>query len=507
MHGKRSPWILTLATAVALAVVVAGSSVLASRYVESLVTRPPGNRVDDAFHSMVQRVTSLEGLWQKALEEDSLTLLSTGGGSLTARTTGVVQQSYLRPNFFDPARAHVRLDGRELTVRPVLERNIRGEPGEWPLREEDVVTADGWLEEPGRPMAWVKGNGRMAVVLLLDPAAAALLAEKEMKTAAAHWRLDGEPGGLVWYAPNDRVWLESGRSAGQPQEVMRHVSRFGDWTLRYYYPAREVVHYRTPVLAGGFGLAVLLLSGGFSVARGQRRALKAAEERVSFVNRVSHELRTPLTNLLLNTDLALDGLEGTESKVRRRLGLIREETGRLSRIVDNVLAFARIERGGQASVVAACDVDGLIAQVEENFAPLFLRKSIVCTREVFLPPLIEVDGDALAQIIANLLSNVEKYSGEGARASLTARMEERMLVVEVIDDGPGISVSERERIFQPFERALTRVDEGATGTGLGLAISRELAGRMGGCLELRFSALGARFGLEVPATIPKGGGS
>jgi signal transduction histidine kinase len=223
-----------------------------------------------------------------------------------------------------------------------------------------------------------------------------------------------------------------------------------------------------------------------------------AEERVSFVNRVSHELRTPLTNLLLNADLALDSLPVEDGKVRRRLGLIREETSRLSRIVDKVLSFARIERGTAESRNVSCDPDEVLGEIRESFAPLFERKSIVCEYREYSNGETMMDRDGLSQILSNLLSYVEKYAGEGARAAVRLSADGGCFVAEVEDDGPGIPADARKRIFLPFERAGSRVNEGASGTGLGLAISRELAERMGGKLELVPVVAGAKFRLVIP---------
>ena len=111
--------------------------------------------------------------------------------------------------------------------------------------------------------------------------------------------------------------------------------------------------------------------------------------------------------------------------------------------------------------------------------------------------------DALSQILSNLLSNVEKYAGEGAQARVHLAADAKQLTIEVEDDGPGIPREARQRVFLPFERAGSRVDEGASGTGLGLAISRDLAERMGGSLELLPTARGAKFRLVVPVSKSK----
>jgi signal transduction histidine kinase len=501
MRTTPPPWAWTAAVSVLLAALVAGAGIVLSRRVEHVATKPPGNRVEDTFRETVRRIGVLEDLWAEALESEAKRLLEDGEEEVAGigpSATGVAQASWLNATFSDPARAHRRFDGREVTMKPVLERFSRGDAANWVFTDKEVLDGSGWIEQPNRPLAWRQGNRRIAVVLLLDPAVAAATVKRDLAKRIA--LPADEPGALVWEGPSGAPWLASGTTQGsaRPDEIFRHVSRFGDWTLKRHYPVSVVTSYRMPVLAGSFAIAALLLAGGGAIVSWQRKAIRLAAERVSFVNQVSHELRTPLTNLLLNTDLALDSLPVEDGKIRRRLGLIREETSRLSRIVDNVLAFARIEKGTAESHDVCCDPDEVLGGLQESFAPLFERKSIVCEYDDYLRGEMSLDRDALWQILSNLLSNVEKYAGEGAKAVVRFPEEAGHFVVEVEDDGPGIPAGARKRVFLPFERGGSRVNEGASGTGLGLAISRELAGRMGGRLELVPSDRGAKFRLVIP---------
>lgn len=499
MRHTPPPWAWTLAVSALLAALVAGAGIVLARKVENFAEKPPGNRVDDAFRESARRIVTLEQFWHQAVEAEATRLLDGGITAEDSHVPGIVQCSWLNPGLYEPERGQRRFDGRPIEWRPVLERHARGEAGEWRLPNEDVAAGGAWIETPGRPLAWRQGNGRNAVILQLDPAVAIPIVENDL--IARKLLPADEPGSLTWIDPQGEAWLSSGTPApaGQkPDEILRHVSRFGDWALLRHYPVRTVASYRMPVMAGAFSISALLLGGGIAVASWQRKAIRVAAERVSFVNRVSHELRTPLTNLLLNTDLALDDLPVEEGKLRRRLGLIREETSRLSRIVDNVLAFARIERGTAESHASYCDVGQVLGEVRESFAPLFQRKSIACDYDSPPEGDLRLDRDVLSQILSNLLSNVEKYAGEGARAAVRLANEANTLVIEVEDDGPGIPAEARRRIFLPFERAGSRVDEGVSGTGLGLAISRELAERMGGRLDLVNAPRGAKFRLVVP---------
>ncbi len=501
--GKAAPpWIWTLAISLALAVGVAVSGIAASRQVATIAERPPGNLADDAFRQMARRVGALETLWEKALDEAATEILENSGrsGAPAERVVGVEQWSYFTLGLADLTK-HLRPDGRPPTVRPVLERFARGEDGEWVLDEAELFQSAGWLEVPGRPLAWWRGNGRSAVLLVVDPKRAAAVVAADLRGRFSAEPLPITAGRLVWHSPSGEPWLAAGAGTGSaPNEILRQVSRFGDWTLGRIYPVHEVVSWRLPVLGTGLGLAVLLAGGGFSVAMMQRKAMRLAEERVTFVNRVSHELRTPLTNLLLNTDLALDGMATRPDKLGRRLGLIREETERLSRIVDNVLSFARIERRQPSRRQDPDEAAAVVASVMESFAPLFERKSIRCEFNNQLEGGLPVERDAFAQILANLLSNVEKYAGESATARVTLRHARAsgQLIVEVEDDGPGVPAESRHRVFEPFQRATSSVTEGASGTGLGLTISRELAREIGGSLELVPTSRGAKFRLVLP---------
>ncbi|MEO5914917.1 MAG: HAMP domain-containing sensor histidine kinase [Luteolibacter sp.] len=492
-----APWWWTAALFCVSAAFVAGAGVMLSKRTERISVKPPGNHPDDNFRQIARRVDEMEQLWQTALEDEAKHLLASGSSDSGFPVSGVIQASRLAPNLSDPARAHHRADGAAPAVKPVLEKFARKEPGEWVFKEDQILSGSGWIEMPDRPPAWWQGDGRSAVILLLDPNEAAAVVAEDLKNHFKNEPDAGQTGILTWEDPTGKSWMENTRPAAdaRPDEILRHVSRFGDWTLRRFYPVRITTSYRLPVLLGGFTLSALLLGGGIAIVSWQRKATRLAEQRVSFVNRVSHELRTPLTNLLLNTDLALDSLPVEDGKVRRRLGLIREETSRLSRIVDNVQTFARIERGKSETRTSPCNVEKVVFELRENFAPLFARKSIRCEYDCQLTGEFPVDRDAFSQILSNLLSNVEKYAGESAKARVVISCINENLLVEVDDSGSGIPHEARNRIFMPFERVGSRVDEGATGTGLGLAISRDLAVQMGGRLEL---IGGAKFRLTIP---------
>ena len=491
-----SPGAILWLTGLLAALVLVGGVFLA-RSTERIASPPPGNRVDDTFHAAITRISAMQKLWQDALAEESMELLdfhTSGDTSWQSATAGVsrvvILGERLNPAVLGPRGLHPILE----KDRKPAAKNAPAEPEPWTM-DPRLLMGVGFRDLPGRPPIYLRGSERKVVVMVLDPDAAAAVVMRDL-TGNPELSFRGEPGRFQWraYATARPRETEDVR----PDEILRHVSRFGTFELRRWFPTRSLVHYHVPTVAGASAVAVLLAVTGLLAASGQRRALRVAEERVSFVNRVSHELRSPLTNLLLNTDLAIDELPPSGEKVGRRLALIREETGRLSRIVDNVLAFARIERGAPRTEAAPCHPAELVESIRRNFTPLLERKGIRCEWRVDLPGPHPVDGDAFSQILSNLLSNVEKYAGPGASCHITGQADGRTLTLTVADDGPGVPPAAREKIFRPFGRAREGTREGVSGTGLGLSISRDLAARMGGTLELLPSAKGAAFRLVIP---------
>ncbi len=307
-----------------------------------------------------------------------------------------------------------------------------------------------------------------------------------------------------WLDPTGRPMVDAKRDSNTidvpPDIIVPLHSRFGTWELRSW-DRRTRIDVPNHGLQLGTGIASgILMLTGIGLFMNQRRTARLAAQRVSFVNRVSHELRTPLTNMLLNLDLAKDDTRMSEA-ARNRLNLVGEESDRLSRLIDNVLTFSRAEQGRLETELREVDLASMITQVADSFRPLLERRQIQLN--VQMPDSLpwRTDPDALTQILANLLSNLEKYAPQ-SEARLEVSQSEAGLTIRVCDTGPGISGSHPDRVFQPFERLHNTVNEGVSGTGLGLSISRELANRLGGSLSLMPSSQGACFELKLPP--PKG---
>lgn len=374
------------------------------------------------------------------------------------------------------------------------------------LPEKELLRGEetsGWRDEPGQPLIyWERRAADECVVLVIDQSA--------VNTAMQAW-LDpwlrenfvpariGGPDRLA--GPGNESLAMVGTPSAEPADLLLPLrTRFGTWQLASWDPRETRVSYSRGVLLAGSVGALVLLGVGLAFSVQHARALRRAEQRVSFVNAVSHELRAPLTNILLNVELAAEALEA-DHDAGRRLRYVQEESHRLSRLIENVLTFSRGSRAPRRDGVRACDPVAVIRAAMDQFHPAFARRGLTLTLNAGETGCCLLAPDALMQIMTNLLSNVEKHVPEGA-AEITIAREERTLCITVRDHGPGIPSAEAERIFEPFAQLSSRVDAGGSGAGLGLAISRDLALAMNGTLSLQPAANGAIFALRIPFVPP-----
>jgi signal transduction histidine kinase len=277
--------------------------------------------------------------------------------------------------------------------------------------------------------------------------------------------------------------------------------------LRPEYADRLVVgglpRSRLPLLLGLFVLTAGLLVVALLQLRRQQELVRL---RTDFVSGVSHELRTPLAQIRWFAELLHMGKLRSEEERHRSLRIIDQEARRLTYLVENVLSFSRAERKANRISSAATDVEREVRDALEMFAPLARSRRATLRSELEHGVTLEVDRDALRQILLNLLDNAVKYGprGQTVTVGMAATHENGSgprVRLWVEDQGPGIPAADRERVWEPYVR-LDRDAEGATGgSGIGLAVVRELVGLHGGrtWLEEARSGTGTRVVIELPA--------
>lgn len=289
----------------------------------------------------------------------------------------------------------------------------------------------------------------------------------------------------------------------QPDEnatplAKRHLNPpLGHWRLDYYGPTPESVAQtnQLSLFAGLIAVTLALIGLGFYVYREQRRAAQLAEQRVNFVNQVSHELKTPLTNIRMYAELLEHQIDEHQTKPRKHLGVIVNESQRLSRLIANVLSFGRAQREKITLHKSPAQPDQIIRECLDAFRPAFAAKNIHIDEQLSANQTVMLDSEALEQIFNNLLSNVEKYGRDAIQIHSQQRGDTFTLSVQ--DHGPGITGRDRKRIFNAFYRASNKLTDGVSGAGLGLAIARQLARLHGGDLALQPSERGAHFCLTL----------
>jgi signal transduction histidine kinase len=247
-----------------------------------------------------------------------------------------------------------------------------------------------------------------------------------------------------------------------------------------------------------------VLCAFLTIAMLVRGVVRLSERRASFVSAVTHELRTPLTTFRLYSDmLAQDAV-----KPEKRGGYLRvlsREADRLSHLVENVLAFSRIERGNARSNLRETAVAPLLESFRERFESRLASAGLSLTIDITPDLRLRADLAAVEHILFNLIDNAAKYAATAAppTVDLTANPAGRKVEIAVTDHGPGIPAHERRRVFRPFHKSAREAAETKPGVGLGLALSRRLARAQGGDLKLEDAPTGCRFVLTLPAGPPQ----
>jgi|SRR5579859_224499 len=233
-------------------------------------------------------------------------------------------------------------------------------------------------------------------------------------------------------------------------------------------------------------LIAAIVLGGWLMAADVRRKIRMAQQKTDFVSNVSHELKTPLTSIRMFADMLAEGRVAEPERQTNYLRIISAESARLTRLINNVLDFARMERGAPSGERRSCDLVEIVREVVDTCRPHLETVGVALAFEienkVETLPLV-ADRDALAQVILNLLSNAEKYGRH--EILVRVRWEKqpgsfRSGCVDVLDRGPGIPAKKLDAIFQPFHRLDDSLASGVSGSGLGLTLARRMARDNGG---------------------------
>ncbi|HEX2779333.1 MAG TPA: HAMP domain-containing sensor histidine kinase [Gemmatimonadaceae bacterium] len=247
---------------------------------------------------------------------------------------------------------------------------------------------------------------------------------------------------------------------------------------------------------GLFGVAVLQL----------RREQELARMRNDFVAGVSHELRTPLAQIMLFAETLRLGRARSESERRQAADIIVQEGQRLMQLVENVLHFARAERGLPPVAGTPIELAPVVEETIARFAPLAAAAEVRLEWNAERGVPVVADPAAVRQILLNLLDNAVKHGGSNRTVTVSLARSGRDACLTVDDEGPGLRAPDRERVWLPFVR--TAAGSETVGSGLGLSVVRELVMSMGGTTRVEEAPRGgARFVVSIPLADPARPGS
>ena len=281
----------------------------------------------------------------------------------------------------------------------------------------------------------------------------------------------------------------------------------------------------------GVLIAVLVLTiviGSWLIVSNLNSELTLARQKTDFVSNVSHELKTPLTSIRMFSELLAEGRVTDTAKQKSYLHIITAEAARLTRLINNVLDFSRMESGEKKYNFQPCDLTDVVRATAETFRPHLEAGGFKFDCELPATPIsIRGDADALSQIVVNLLSNAEKYSvpsehraparpiddNGSQRAAPGPGAPPREIIVQlaqkqtplphaeirVLDRGSGVPRGCEEKVFEKFYRAHDSLSSGIQGSGLGLTIARQIARAHGGDVACEPRAGGgSSFVLRLP---------
>jgi len=374
-------------------------------------------------------------------------------------------------------------------------RSVRPAEGGWiPWFEENRLHILGWVRPSSGGAVYGLELELMALLSRLVPEFAAL-----SQTGTVYALIDG----------SGRILSQSGgaplKPGDKPEVSLPLAPQLPHWQVAVFFtgPGADAssgsLVLLSSLLLGIFIVAIL--SGGGLLTWQALRNLKDARQKTSFVSNVSHELKTPLTSIMMYAELLMEGRVADAAKRERYLQVIVDESHRLTRLVNNVLDFSRLEQGRKTYNRRRLDIGRYLAETID----LHRVRLRAAAMEIDLQAPIghhfaDIDRDALDQVMLNLIDNAIKYAGEGHYLGIGLSSEKGQHTIRVTDHGPGVPAGFESHLFEKFQRADDSLTTSKPGSGLGLSIARQLIRDQGG--DIRCESVPGKsscFAITLPA--------
>jgi len=244
----------------------------------------------------------------------------------------------------------------------------------------------------------------------------------------------------------------------------------------------------------------LMLFGAVMIARDISREAETNRLKTEFVNNISHELKTPLTLIRLYGETLQRKENLTNAEKKDCYEIITKESERLSHLINNVLDFSRIEMGRKEFDLKEGRLQDVITDTLELYRYHLERKGFTIHSEIAADlPEIRFDGEAIASVLINLLSNAMKFSTKEKEVTVRLFSDIGNIVLQVADKGIGISIKEIPKIFERFYQSDNKIASEARGSGLGLTLVKSIIEAHGGTIEVESEVgKGSLFLVRIP---------
>lgn len=309
---------------------------------------------------------------------------------------------------------------------------------------------------------------------------------------------------LCWKRDDQPIVTSAAWDGGEAEVERKLEGAFSELILGVKYRGTTVEaigqrFMRTSFLVLG-GICILLIGGIFSMYRSVSREMELAKLKADFVSNVSHELRTPLALIRLYAETLELGRLPNAEKQRGYHRIIREESERLTGLINNVLDFSRIEAGRKEYDFEITDLRVLVRDTLESYRYQIEQHGFTFEQQIAddLPP-IQVDREAIARSLLNLVNNSIKYSSDDKYLRVNLYRENGSVKLEVVDHGIGIPRGEQHRVFEKFYRVGDPLVHNTKGSGLGLSLVKSIVSAHGGSVWVESNqGRGSKFTVALP---------
>jgi signal transduction histidine kinase len=321
---------------------------------------------------------------------------------------------------------------------------------------------------------------------------------------------DANPPVMMIHPSKDPTpWVTSANWDGATPEAERNFEYiFQGLTLAIKYQGMTVADIGTRILRYDYivlaALSLFMIAGIWLTYRNVSREMNLARLKSDFVANVSHELRTPLALIRLYAETLELGRLNAKEKYQEYFRIIREESERLTALINNILDFSRIDAGRKEYEFQETNLAELVRSTLDSYRFQIQQNGFGFEENISpdIPP-VNVDREAIARSLLNLVNNALKYSRDQKYISVSLYRENGSVNLEVRDSGIGIAPNEHEKIFEKFYRCGDPLVHNVKGSGLGLSLVRHIARAHGGdVLVESVPDRGSKFTIALPLLPP-----